>query len=365
MRGGGGNYAIVVGMELGLVEHAELYAGNLMFPLERAREVLGAWRDWTEGAPEQATSIAALIRVPPLPFVPEPMRGAKLAVVDVAWAGDLEEGKRAVDPLRELGPVMDTFQPMPPAGLAAVHNDPEDPLPFMGRSTLLSGLPDDALEAMMAIAGPDVDTPLLTPRGAAARRGARPATRGRRRGRPPGGAVHGVRAGRADGPARRGRGRRGRARRRRAGARPWSSGRRFLNFVMATDDVGSVFAPEVLARLREVKGRYDPDGRILSSHPLPRVAERHPARRRGPRGARDETARNPRREGRDGPRDLRRIACARAAPGCTSRAHQVTREALRCRASTGRSTEAGGGGTWTTGSRRPASTRSWRWPAPS
>ncbi len=269
MRGGGGNYAIAVGMELGLVEHAELYAGNLMFPLERAREVLGAWRDWTEGAPEQATSIAALIRVPPLPFVPEPMRGAKLAVLDVAWAGDLEEGRRAVDPLRELGPMMDTFQPMPPAGLAAVHNDPEDPLPFMGRSTLLSGLPDDALEAMMAIAGPDVDTPLLTVEvrqlgGALARRPDGAGAVGHLEdpfmafglGVPmgPPGAAEAV--GAALGGVE-------------EGLAPWSSGRRFLNFVMATDDVGSVFAPDVLARLREVKGRYDPDGRILSSHPLP------------------------------------------------------------------------------------------------
>ena len=269
MRGGGGNYAIVTGMELGLVEHPEVYAGNLMFPLDRAREVLTAWRDWCADAPEEATSIAYLIRVPPLPFVPEPMRGAQLAAVDVAYAGGAEEGAAAIAALRELGPMMDTVETMPPSGLGLVHHDPEDPLPFLGRSELLQDLPDDGIEAVLAAAGPGVDTPLLTLElrqlgGAIARRADGAGAVGHLDEPfmafalgvpmgPPGAAeaVAGALAATFEGLG------------------PWSSGRRFLNFVMDAGQVDSAFPPDVLDRLREVKRRYDPDGRILSSHPLP------------------------------------------------------------------------------------------------
>jgi FAD/FMN-containing dehydrogenase len=269
MRGGGGNYAIVTAMELGLVEHGEVYAGNLMFPLERAREVLTAWRDWGADAPEEATSIAALLRVPPLPFVPEPMRGAQLCVVDVAYAGDAEAGAAAIAPIREMGPFMDTVATIAASGLGKVHNEPEDPLPFIGGSALLGGLPDAAIEALLAAAGPGVETPLLAVEvrhlgGALARRPEGAGAVGHLDEPymafgigvpmgPPGAAeaVAGALAGTFGGLA------------------PWDTGRRFLNFVMDPEQVGSAFPPDVLARLRQVKDRYDPDGRVLSSHPLP------------------------------------------------------------------------------------------------
>ena len=47
MRGGGGNFAIVTAIEFALYPIAEVYAGVLFFPVERASEVLNAWREWT------------------------------------------------------------------------------------------------------------------------------------------------------------------------------------------------------------------------------------------------------------------------------------------------------------------------------
>jgi FAD/FMN-containing dehydrogenase len=269
MRGGGGNYAIVTAMELGLVEHGEVYAGNLMFPLERAPEVLTAWRDWCAGAPEEASSIAALLRVPPLPTVPEPLRGAQLAVVDVTYAGDAEAGAAAIAPLRALGPFMDTVATIPASALGTIHNEPEDPLPFIADSAMLSGLPDEAIAALLAAAGPGVETPLLAVEvrhlgGALARRPEDAGAVGHLEDPfiafgigvpmgPPGAAE-------AIGGALRGTF---------GGLAAWISGRRFLNFVTSPEDVGSAFPPDVLARLQDVKRRYDPDARVLSSHPLP------------------------------------------------------------------------------------------------
>ena len=49
IRGGGGDFGVVTALEFGLFPHTEVYAGVLWFPVERAREVLRAWRDWTNG----------------------------------------------------------------------------------------------------------------------------------------------------------------------------------------------------------------------------------------------------------------------------------------------------------------------------
>ncbi|MGH3042092.1 MAG: hypothetical protein ACRDNG_10215 [Gaiellaceae bacterium] len=53
----------------------EVYAGALFFPFERAGEILQAWRAWVDGTPDEVTSVGRLIRFPPVPQVPEPVRG--------------------------------------------------------------------------------------------------------------------------------------------------------------------------------------------------------------------------------------------------------------------------------------------------
>ena len=58
LKGGGGNYAIVTGLEIELVPVAEVYAGNLIFPMARSGEVLHAWREWVQGVPDEMTSLA-------------------------------------------------------------------------------------------------------------------------------------------------------------------------------------------------------------------------------------------------------------------------------------------------------------------
>src|SRR3954447_15090031 len=54
MRGGGGSFGIVTHIEMRLYPVSELYAGWLIFPMERAEEVLTAWREWVEAVPEAA-----------------------------------------------------------------------------------------------------------------------------------------------------------------------------------------------------------------------------------------------------------------------------------------------------------------------
>src|SRR4051794_14257749 len=72
LRGGGGSFAVVTAIEFNLFPYEHVYAGILWFPVERATEILTAWRAWTDTVPEELTSVGRIMQFPPLPFIPEP-----------------------------------------------------------------------------------------------------------------------------------------------------------------------------------------------------------------------------------------------------------------------------------------------------
>lgn len=161
LRGGGEQLGIVVAVELLLHPVAQLYAGALMWPIERADEVLRRWRDWARTAPVELTSVARLLRVPDSDAVPAPFRGRAFVAVEAAYAGCAEAAEAFIDHLRHLQPEIDTSTTMPPAGLLALHGDPEcGRAPRVGAHMLLGTLPDEAIDAVLEAAGPGVETPL-------------------------------------------------------------------------------------------------------------------------------------------------------------------------------------------------------------
>ncbi|MEU4673478.1 FAD-dependent oxidoreductase, partial [Amycolatopsis sp. NPDC023774] len=75
LRGGKGNFAVVTALEFALFPVARLYGGGIYFPGERMADVLRAWTAWHPGTPETMVSSFAVLRLPPLPELPEPLRG--------------------------------------------------------------------------------------------------------------------------------------------------------------------------------------------------------------------------------------------------------------------------------------------------
>src|SRR3954447_3366546 len=162
MRGGGGSFGIVTALEIALYPVADLYAGWLIFPMERAHEVLPAWRKWVETVPDEVTSIGRLLQVPPLPDIPEPLRGRRLVVVEAAMLMDEAEASRLLKPLRKLGPEMDTFATTPATELQTLHMDPPHPVPGRGDHMLLRDLTRAGIESVVAAAGAESASPLLS-----------------------------------------------------------------------------------------------------------------------------------------------------------------------------------------------------------
>ncbi|HEY6779914.1 MAG TPA: FAD-binding oxidoreductase [Thermoleophilaceae bacterium] len=270
LRGGGGSFGAVTAVEFELVELPEVYAGALFWPAAASAEVLHAYREWARAVPEQLTSIIRLLRLPPLPEVPEPLRDTPVIDLGFAYAGDPAEGEQLIRPLRELAPTLiDTCGAMPAAELRGLHGDPEQPVPGIGNHTMIADLSADAVDALLGVAGHESGSPLLGVElrqlgGALARaedgHGALATLEGEY-------ALYGVGVPMTPGLAQ--------AIPERLEAvvetmAPWSTGGSYLNFGDAPgQDTGTAFDAETYARLRAVKRSFDPDDLFRSNHPIP------------------------------------------------------------------------------------------------
>ncbi|SDJ43895.1 FAD-dependent oxidoreductase [Nonomuraea jiangxiensis] len=162
IRGGGGAFGVVTELEFSLFPITEVHAGALYWPLERAEAVLSGWRDWTATVPDSVTSVGRLLRFPPLEEIPQPFRGRALVAVEVVAQLDRDDADELLWPLRRLAPEIDTFARTPVTQLHLLHLDPPGPTPATGDGFQVTGLPDEALTALLSVAGPGNDVPLLT-----------------------------------------------------------------------------------------------------------------------------------------------------------------------------------------------------------
>jgi FAD/FMN-containing dehydrogenase len=266
LRGGGGGSAIVAALHVELLPIADVYAGALLFPAAVGAEAVRAYRDWAAGVGEEVTSVVRFLTPPPIPDVPEPLRGTPLLTIDGACIGDEATGRDVFAPLYEIGePIMDTFAQMPSAGLSHIHMDPEHPVPGIGEGMTLAALPDEAIDAFAAVAGPDSGSPLLLSEirhlGGALGRPAENA--GALSHLDAGFVLYSVgmpmtpELGEAI-PAH--------LAKIEEAMRPWAASGSYFNFTERPCDVDAILPADVCARLAEVKRRYDPAGRIVANH---------------------------------------------------------------------------------------------------
>jgi FAD/FMN-containing dehydrogenase len=152
LRGGGGNFGIVTDFEFRLHPVGPiLTAGMLLYPRDRAPEVIRFYRDFMEQAPDEVCGGLALLTAPPEEFIPEDLRGQPAVGIVFLYIGPVEDGEEAVRPLREgTSPVLDIVQAMP---YAAVQQMLDAGNPYGIREYFkidwLRGLPDEAIDIIV------------------------------------------------------------------------------------------------------------------------------------------------------------------------------------------------------------------------
>lgn len=150
LRGGGGALGIVTAMEINLYPVTSVYGGNLFYPAAMAKQVLTRYRDWVQTLPDAMTTSVVIMNYPPIPAVPEPLRGQTMVIVRGCFAGDVEEGKRLIDEWRAwCAPQIDAFRTMPFSEVASISMDPVNPMPSKHTGAWLWGLTDDAIDALV------------------------------------------------------------------------------------------------------------------------------------------------------------------------------------------------------------------------
>lgn len=142
VRGAGATLGVVTSFEFDLVPVDTVLAGFVAYPLELAPQVLQAYRSLTSSAPDDLTSLLALVTMPDAP---------SMVAVVVTWCGDLAEGERVLAPIRSVAtPMMDIIAPMPYGALQAQLAEMA-PAGFSHeeKSAYLSGCSDELVLTMM------------------------------------------------------------------------------------------------------------------------------------------------------------------------------------------------------------------------
>jgi hypothetical protein len=264
VRGGGGSFGVVTAIELELYPTPELYAGAMFWPVERAGEVLRGWREWVETVPDEVTSLGRILHFPPLPEIPEPMRGGSFVVVEAVFTGPESEGARLLAPLRELEPLQKTFAACPATALQHLHMDPPHPVPGVGDGMFLDDLPVEAIDAVVETGVPPLLTLELRHLGGALASSS--ASQGAAGSLAAGFALYtagiaptpelAAAVGEAVGRVK-------------EALAPWESRRSYFNFSERPIEGERLYPPETYRRLRTIRDARDGGELFLSNHPIP------------------------------------------------------------------------------------------------
>ena len=227
-----------------------------------------AYRAWIAGLPDTVTSTIKLVRFPPFPQVPEPLRGRALvwrsgSCRAATWGRATSSSRRSAPPRRPTSTRSARCRRPPSASWPAT---PSTRCPGLGASLLLDTFTAETADAYVELAGPGADIPLVAldirhlggalrrPEGDPGAAGAVEAEAivygvGVPITEEVGAAIQATHAG---------------VRERLA---PWTAARRaLLTFDEADGGLRGSFPPEVADRLARVQAAYDPDGRLLANH---------------------------------------------------------------------------------------------------
>jgi FAD/FMN-containing dehydrogenase len=259
LRGGGGNFGIVVDFTFQLHPVGQLLGGVLSYDLGDAEEIVATWRELMADAPDNLALFAMVSRS----AVDATAEGA---VVSVAYFGDESEGRDVICSLFDgPAPVADGVRPMHYVELQDIFGRMPFGLRNYWSGRFLRELPDDVIElAASHFTDPDArGSVLFEPIFGAAARVPPEATSfaGRE-------ARYNATFTSAWTEPRDDERRIESARSFSAALAPWAIGGGYVNYASESsgDGMETEYGAERLRRLRAIKKRYDPENRFKFNH---------------------------------------------------------------------------------------------------
>jgi FAD/FMN-containing dehydrogenase len=156
IRGGGGNFGIVVSFEFRLHPVGpEVLAGQVLHQFEDAGAVLRFYRDFMTEASDEMTCYAFFFKIPPVAAFPETLHGKPAVSLVVAHVGRVAEGEEAFQGLLDFGrPILGAIQPMPYTAAQQMFDEgmPKG-IRWYSRAHYLDGLPDSAIDILLSHVG--------------------------------------------------------------------------------------------------------------------------------------------------------------------------------------------------------------------
>jgi len=159
VRGGGGNFGVVTSFNFKLHPVSTVFAGPVLYSLDRARDVMRFYREFMDGAPEDLNAFFAYLIVPPGPPFPEELHNKTVCGVVICYAGPMDKAEEVTRPLREFGPpLLDGVGPMPFPALQGAFDPLMPPgLQNYWKADFFEDLNDESIEAHLKY-GPEIPT---------------------------------------------------------------------------------------------------------------------------------------------------------------------------------------------------------------
>jgi FAD/FMN-containing dehydrogenase len=154
IRGGGGNFGIVLSFELKAQSVSEVYFGNIMYGLENLATVLKGWRDYVRKSDELLTTTFMI-----MPAFPNSPAGIMILF---CYGGNNEvAANKAIEPLKKLGIFLNaSINKIPYADVLQDAHAP-DGIQIIVKSTFVEDFTDELIHQIETTHGKDANRFLI------------------------------------------------------------------------------------------------------------------------------------------------------------------------------------------------------------
>ena len=147
IRGGGGNFGVVTSFLFALHPIKTIVGGPMLWPLERAAEIMRWYREFLPGAPEELNGFFAFLVVPPADPFPEELHMEKMCGVIWCHTGSEQGAEELLRPARAMAPALDGVGPLPYPALQSAFDGLYEPgYQWYWRADFVKDLSDEAIE---------------------------------------------------------------------------------------------------------------------------------------------------------------------------------------------------------------------------